>query len=68
MKIRIEFTAELPDINHSQEELENFLRFQLRDNGKLSGGNPFRGQSVEPIFGTLEWEYQEVNEDNIMPF
>lgn len=68
MKIRIEFEVELPDVSHSQEELEAFIRFELRDNGRLNGCNPFYGNSVDPIFGTFEWRYEEVDDDNILPF
>jgi len=58
MKIRIEFEIELPDIEHTDDELEDFLRFELRDNGHLDGSNPFMAAKadVEPIFGTFEHE------------
>ena len=59
MKIKIEFEIELPDdIEHTEDELEEFLRFQLGDNGILSGKNPFSAKcNTDPIFGTFKWDY-----------
>lgn len=56
MKVKIEFIAELPDIDCTDEELEEFLRFELGDNGRMNTNNPFNGNIVKPIFGTFEWE------------
>lgn len=56
MKVKIEFEAELPDdIEHTEDELEEFLRFEIGDNGAMSGDNPFSGEIVEPVFGTFMW-------------
>jgi hypothetical protein len=59
MKIKIEFEIELPDIEHTEDELEEFLRFEYRDNGRLNGMNPFNNIkcNMDPIFGSFEWEY-----------
>ena len=58
MKVKIEFEVELNDVEHTEEELEEYLRYTFRDNGSMSGENPFYGeQEPEPIFGTFEWEY-----------
>jgi hypothetical protein len=58
MIIRIEFEVEVPDIEHTEKELEDFLRFSFRDNGYLEGSNPFIKQGQpEPIFGTFDWNY-----------
>ena len=59
MKVKIEFEIDIKDIDHTEEELEDFLRFEFRDNGVLSGKNPFKGESVDPIFGTFYWSYEE---------
>ena len=58
MKIKIEFEIELEDVEeYTEDQLEEFLRYNFRDNGCMSSENPFYGQiSVEPIFGTFEWE------------
>ena len=58
MKVKIEFEVELNEVEHTEEELEEYLRYTFRDNGCMSGKNPFYGQQEpEPIFGTFEWEY-----------
>ena len=59
MKVEIKFEVELPSIEHTKEQLEEFIRFEFMDHGVLSGNNPFNnnGSSLEPIFGTFEWEY-----------
>ena len=58
MKVKIEFEVELDEVEHTEEELEEYLRYTFRDNGSMSGINPFYGQQEpEPIFGTIEWEY-----------
>lgn len=57
MRIKIEFEIDLPNnINATDEEIEEFLRFELNDNGVINGSNPFINHSIEPIFGTFEWE------------
>lgn len=56
MKIKIEYEVELPDISHTDDELEAFIRFETGDNGVVFGSNPFYKESLEPIFGTLSWE------------
>lgn len=56
MKIKIEYEVELPDILHTGDELEAFIRFETGDNGRIESANPFLGETLEPIFGTLSWE------------
>ena len=67
MKVEIKFEVELPDVAHTEEQLEEYLRYEFRDNGVLGSGNPFdiRGKGCDPIFGTFEWEYTEVDDDII---
>lgn len=56
MRIKIEFEVEIPDnIEHTDNELEEFLRFEFRDNGSMSGDNPFKKLYIEPVFGTFYW-------------
>lgn len=68
MKVEITFEVELTDLEHTKDQLEEFIRFEFRDNGSLSGDNPFnkRGQRCEPIFGTFEWDYTDVDWDNVL--
>jgi hypothetical protein len=57
MRVKIEFEVELPNIPHTEDELEDFLRYEFRDNGSLEGNNPFNKAQiggVDPIFGTFE--------------
>ena len=63
MKIDITFTVDLPELSNSDEEIEEFLRFEFRDNGVLSGDNPFNqaGTTVDPIFGSFEWIKKEAS-------
>lgn len=47
-KVKIEFEVEIDDDNikqYSEDELEEFLRFEFRDNGVLSGDNPFNKEN-----------------------
>lgn len=67
MKVRVEFEVELPDVKHTEKQLEEFLRFEHGDNGVMSGNNPFKGETAAPIFGTYEWEYEKVNDEFIFP-
>lgn len=58
MKVKIEFEVELNEVEHTEEQLEEYLRYMFRDNGQMSTKNPFYEQGEpEPIFGTFEWEY-----------
>lgn len=62
MKIKIKFEIELPEIEHSEDELDEFLKFQFGDNGKMSANNPFYnseclGDVSDPISDTFEWDY-----------
>lgn len=59
MKVKIEFEIELPDIEYTEDELEEFLRFSYNDNGSMKTDNPFNvaRSDTDPIFGTFEWDY-----------
>jgi hypothetical protein len=62
MKVQVTFEVELPKVEHTEDQLEEFIRFEYGDNGVLSGDNPFnkRGIRVKPTFGTFDWEYIDV--------
>lgn len=55
-KVKIEFEINVPDVEHTEEQLEEWLRFTLGDNGCMGGDNPFGDYEPEPIFGTFEWD------------
>ena len=58
MIVKIEFEVELDEVEHTEEQLEEYLRYVYGDNGCMSSKNPFYKQKeLEPIFGTFEWEY-----------
>jgi hypothetical protein len=59
MKVKVEFEIEFDEIEHTEEQLEEYLRFMFGDNGVMSGNNPFnvKGQNVDPIFGSFSWDY-----------
>lgn len=56
MKVKIEFEVELPDVEHTDKELGEYLRYHFRANGEMSLENPFYEHGEpEPIFGTFDW-------------
>ena len=60
IRVKVQFEVGLPDVEHTQEQLEEFLRFHFRDNGSISLKNPFEkemNREPEPIFGTFEVDY-----------
>ncbi len=56
-RVKIEFEVELPDVDHTDTQLEEWLRFEFRDNGCMKQANPFNGNEPDPIFGTFMWDY-----------
>lgn len=44
MKVKIEFEVELPDVEHTEEQLEEYLRYHFRDNGSVSILSQFSGR------------------------
>ena len=64
MIIKVEFEVKLPDFQHTEKHLEDFLRYEFKDNNLLEGNNIFnvKRTSAEPIFGTFEWDYIEIDE------
>ena len=56
MRVKVEFHVEVPLEDVSDEQIEEWLRFQLHDNGQMSMKNPLVNHEVEPIFGTFYWD------------
>lgn len=54
-RVKVSFEVEVPDVVHTDEELEDWLRWEFGDNGRISCNNPFEvsGMSAEPVFGTF---------------
>jgi hypothetical protein len=63
MKVEIKFEVELPEVEHTKEQLEEFIRFEFRDNGCLSGDNPFNKKK-----GKAATRYLELLSGNIQTF
>ncbi len=57
MIVKVEFEIDLGRIKHKEEELEEWLRFELGDNNERESDNPFNNISADPITGTFEWKY-----------
>ena len=57
MKIKIEYEAEIPDIECTDKEIEEFIRYECGDTGSMSRNNPFIEEIIEPIFGTFGWDH-----------
>ncbi len=49
----VSFDVHIPNVEHTEEELEDWLRYKFGDNGCLSLSNPFSDYHPAPIFGTF---------------
>lgn len=56
MRIKVEFEIELPDVPLTDDQIEEWVRFELGDNGGRSTDTPLDHVSADPVFGTFEWE------------
>ena len=54
-KMSIEFDIEVPD-EITYDDLLEWVRFELHDNGCMAGSNPMVDKELTPIFGTLQVE------------
>lgn len=54
MIVQIEFQARIPE-EATEDEINEWIRFELRDNGVIQTINPLEKHILEPIFGTLTW-------------
>lgn len=52
-RYRVEFEIEVPGDLEYDDVLE-WARFNLHDNGVMKGGNPLENETPEPIFGTFD--------------
>ena len=53
MKARIEFYVEIPDVGATEEEAQDWLRFEFGDWGEIEGDNPLIGHHAEPYPGSF---------------
>ena len=56
MKVKVEFEVEVPVDDVTDEQIEEWLRFECHDNGQMSLKNPLVDEQIEPIFGTFYWD------------
>jgi hypothetical protein len=56
MKVKVEFEVEVPCGVTDGNFIEEWLRYELGDNGSMDGDNPLCGEPVEPIWGSFDWE------------
>ncbi len=57
MRVRVTFDVDVPDeVQATDEEIEEWLRFNLNDNGSMSNKNPLATREVTPVFPSFEWE------------
>jgi len=54
-RVTVEFDVELPVTKVSGQQIDEWLRFELHDNGSISADNPLSDYEVEPIEGTFQW-------------
>lgn len=54
--VHVEYDILVPLDNVTDAEIEEWLRFELRDNGMMSGNNPLSDYEPMPIFGTFYWD------------
>lgn len=47
MKRVVQLLIELPDVEATEEQIEEFVEFEMGFGCKLSGGNPFNGLTYE---------------------
>ena len=52
MRYSIEFDIEIPD-GVDEDDVIEWIRFELNDNGSMANSNPLSRDSIEPIFGSL---------------
>lgn len=54
--VHVEYDVNIPLDNVTDDEIEEWLRFELRDNGIMNGNNPLSSYEPQPIFGTFYWD------------
>ena len=57
MRVRVQFSVEVPEVGATLEQVEDWLRFEFRDIGELSGDNPLINCYAEPVIGSFYCPY-----------
>ena len=56
MRIKVEFVLDAMD-SVTQDQIDQFIRFELHDINTICGSNPLTDTPIEPIPGSLVWYY-----------
>lgn len=57
MRIKIELEVDVPDIMHTESELEEYLEYSYGERGSIRQGNPFyETGDPEIVNGTFFWD------------
>jgi hypothetical protein len=54
--VHVSFDVEVPDVEVADEQIDEWLRFELNDNGTM-WYSPLTDKEVRPIFGTFHWRW-----------
>lgn len=54
-KVKVEFEVIVPDSNIPDNQINEWLRYMLHDNGEMQLANPLIFEEIEPVAGTLKW-------------
>jgi hypothetical protein len=54
MRVRVEFDVEIPEVGATDDQIIEWLRFNLHDNGSMRIDNPLGHAEPEPCRGSME--------------
>lgn len=55
MRINVEFSVQIPVENVTTEQIQEWLRFELNDNGSIELINPLAHCELEALQGSIYW-------------
>lgn len=56
MVIQVKFDVEIAG-HQTDETIDEWLRYELRANGKIQTANPLVDEQVMPVYGSLKWKH-----------
>lgn len=59
MEVEVRFKVKIPEFNGAlpnDSQIEEWLRYELNDNGQMMLTNPLCDTEIEPIRGSFDWE------------
>jgi len=54
-RVKVTIELEVPDVEATDKEIEEWLMFELHYNGDMNGNNPLCNEGVDP--DDFEWEF-----------